>query len=228
MAENRENYENYEDYEDYEDYEAEPKGRKRIVVKILSVLLLLGAISILVGIGIAIGILLTRSGFKDDMVRLETLQEQSSATEEALADAEAKAESAEATETETQKQLEEAQAEVEDLRAINDSLEERIENLKDGLTATETPSESGSLAQDYVDWKFWTDGNQYQATNEGTVFYADPDYEKGLETNKVILVSRVVSPDKLEVNGEIVTIYTALSTEGFVYCKDVPNLEVIQ
>lgn len=225
MTEERKNMEDY--YEDYEDYEeeSEPKGRKRIVVKILSVLLLLGAISILLGIGIAIGILFTRSGFKDDMVRLEILQEQSSVTEEALADAEAKAESAEATETETQKQLEEAQAEVEDLRAINDSLEKRIEGLKDGLTTSETQNSGGA---EYINWKFWTDGNQYRITNDERVF-SDPNYETELNTSEVILISRVISPDKiLNETGDIMTVYTALSTEGFVYCREVPNIEPIQ
>lgn len=192
------------------------------VVKILAVIL---CVFLLLGAGMVAGVVLTQMGFDDERAQIQELQtqlEEAEASADELAEVTARAEDAEA-------QLEEAQAEVEDLQAINNSLEERIENLKDGLTtAAETPSENGSLAQDYVSWKFWTDGNQYQATDEGTVFYADPDYETGLETNKVILVSRVVSPDKLEVNGEIVTVYTALSTEGFVYCREVPNLEIVQ
>lgn len=192
------------------------------VVKILAVIL---GVFLLLGAGMVAGVVLTQMGFDDERAQIQELQtqlEEAEASADELAEVTARAEDAEA-------QLEEAQAEVEDLQAINNSLEERIKNLQDGLTtAAETPSENGSLAQDYVSWKFWTDGNQYQATDEGTVFYADPDYETGLETNKVILVSRVVSPDKLEVNGEIVTVYTALSTEGFVYCREVPNLEIVQ
>lgn len=192
------------------------------VVKVLAIVL--GAFLLLLA-GLTAGIVLTNLGFNNERAKIQELQtqlEEAEASADELAEVTARAEDAEA-------QLEEAQAEVEDLQAINNSLEERIKNLQDGLTtAAETPSENGGLAQDYVSWKFWTDGNQYQATDEGTVFYADPDYETGLETNKVILVSRVVSPDKLEVNGEIVTVYTALSTEGFVYCREVPNLEIVQ
>lgn len=192
------------------------------VVKVLAIVL--GAFLLLLA-GLTAGIVLTNLGFNNERAKIQELQtqlEEAEASADELAEVTARAE-------EAKSQLEEAQAEVEDLQAINDSLEERIKNLQQGLTtATETPSENGSLAQDYVSWKFWTDGNQYQATDEGTVFYADPDYETGLETNKVILVSRVVSPDKLEVNGEIVTVYTALSTEGFVYCREVPNLEIVQ
>ena len=192
------------------------------VVKVMAIIF---GVFMLLLVGLVAGVVLTNLGFNNERAKIQELQtqlEEAEASADELAEVTARAEEAES-------QLEEAQAEIEDLQAINDSLEERIKNLQDGLTtAAETPSENGSLAQDYVSWKFWTDGNQYQATDEGTVFYADPDYETGLETNKVILVSRVVSPDKLEVNGEIVTVYTALSTEGFVYCRDVPNLEIVQ
>ena len=172
--------------------------RNILTSKVVKILAVIFTVFLLLGVGMVAGVVLTQMGFNDERAQIQELQtqlEEAKASADELAEVTARAEDAEA-------QLEEAQAEVEDLQVINNSLEERIKNLQDGLTtATETPSENGSLAQDYVSWKFWTDGNQYRATDEGTVFYADPDYETGLETNKVILVSRVVSPDKLEVNG---------------------------
>lgn len=224
MTENRENYEEDEYFEDFEETEAEPKGRKKIVVKILSVFLLLGTISILVGIGIAIGILLTRSGFKDDQLRLENLQEEVTSLEEELATAGTSEEELE----EALARAEEAEAKVEDLQETNDSLEERIENLKDGLaaTASETPTQSG-LEEEYINWKFWSDGNRYQATGDN-VFHSDPECKNELENEDVVLISPVVSTDKIkDETGEIITVYTSLSESGFVYSREVPNINPV-
>lgn len=198
MTEERKNMEDYyEDYEDYEDYEeeSEPKGRKRIVVKILSVLLLLGTISILLGIGIAIGILLTRSGFKDDQLRLENLQEEVTSLEEELAIANS---SSEEELEEALARAEEAEAKVEDLQATNDSLEKRIESLREEANSAEISAEQEDTG--YISWKFWSDGNQYQATGND-VFYSDPDLTEKLTNSEVILVSPVVSTDKIKKDG---------------------------
>ena len=212
------------DFEDDDDEEiVEETSRKTGKGKVVKILLFVFGIPALIAVGLAIGIFFTQKSFDDDREQIATLQEEASSFEERSSTAEQELEDAIA-------RAEEAEEKLKDLQTINDSLEERVKELREGLSATsETPSEDAGLSQDYISWKFWTDGNQYRATDKGTVFYSDPDYETGLETSEVILVSRVVSPDKIQdETGEIITVYTALSTEGFVYCQEVPNLEPIQ
>lgn len=191
-------------------------------VKVLAIVF--GAIFLLVA-GLAVGSVFTQLGFNDERAKMKSLQQEVSSLEEELETAGvSEAELEEAT-----ARAEEAEAKADDLQVANNSLEERINELKDSMqNASATPTQESGLAQDYVSWKFWIDGNQYRATDEGTVFYSDPEYKNGLETSEVILVSRVVSPDKIEKDGEIVTVYTALSTNGFVYCRETPNLEIVQ
>lgn len=181
-----------------------------------------------VALGLALGIFLTQSSFNDDRIQMENLQqkvntfeEQASAYDESLAEATAKAEEAEA-------KLKDVEAKAEELQIANDSLEKRIEELKGSMqAASETPSEDSSLNSDYVAWKFWSDGNEYKASGED-VFYSDPDFKSGLSNEEVILISPVVSPDKIKSDtGEIITIYTSLSTDGFVYSREVPNIAKI-
>ena len=181
-----------------------------------------------VALGLALGIFLTQSSFNDDRIQMENLQqkvntfeEQATAYDESLAEATAKADEAEA-------KLKDVEAKAEELQIANDSLEKRIEELKGSMqAASETPSEDSSLNSDYVAWKFWSDGNEYKASGED-VFYSDPDFKSGLSNEEVILISPVVSPDKIKSDtGEIITIYTSLSTDGFVYSREVPNIAKI-
>lgn len=191
------------------------------VVKVLAIVL--GAFLLLLA-GLTAGIVLTNLGFNNERAKIQELQtqlEEAEASADELAEVTARAEDAEA-------QLEEAQDEVEDLQAINNSLEERIGNLKDGLaTASETPTQSGGLVQEYINWKFWTDGNRYQATGEN-VFHSDPECKNELENEEVVLISPVVSTDKIkDDSGEIITVYTSLSENGFVYSREVPNINPV-
>lgn len=184
------------------------------VVKILAVIL---GVFLLLGVGMVEGVVLTQKGFDDERAQIQELQTQ-------LEEAEASADEL----AEVTARAEEAEAQLEDLQAINDSLEERIENLKDGLaTASETPTQSSGLAQEYINWKFWTDGNRYQATGEN-VFHSDPECKNELENEDVVLISPVVSTDKIkDDSGEIITVYTSLSENGFVYSREVPNINPV-
>lgn len=184
------------------------------VVKILAVIL---GVFLLLGVGMVAGVVLTQKGFDDERAQIQELQTQ-------LEEAEASADEL----AEVTARAEEAETQLEDLQAINDSLEERIENLKDGLaTASETPTQSSGLAQEYISWKFWTDGNQYQATGEN-VFHSDPECKNELENEEVVLISPVVSTDKIkDDSGEIITVYTSLSENGFVYSREVPNINPV-
>lgn len=197
----------------------------KVTGKILALVIGIPAVGTL---GLALGIFLTQSSFNDDRIQMENLQqkvytfeEQASAYDESLAEATAKAEEAEA-------KLKDVEAKAEELQIANDSLEKRIEELKGSMqAASETPSEDSSLNSDYVAWKFWSDGNEYKASGED-VFYSDPDFKNGLANEEVILISPVVSPDKIKSDtGEIITIYTSLSTDGFVYSREVPNIAKI-
>ena len=183
-------------------------------VKVLAIVF--GAIFLLVA-GLAAGSVFTQLGFNDERAQIQELQTQ-------LEEAEASADEL----AEVTARAEEAETQLEDLQAINDSLEERIENLKDGLaTASETPTQSSGLAQEYISWKFWTDGNQYQATGEN-VFHSDPECKNELENEEVVLISPVVSTDKIkDDSGEIITVYTSLSENGFVYSREVPNINPV-
>ena len=92
--------------------------------------------------------------------------------------------------------------------------------------SSEAASSDEGLNSDYIAWKFWSDGNEYQASGED-VFYSDPDFKNGLANEEVILISPVVSPDKLKSDtGEIITVYTSMSKDGFVYSREVPNITV--
>ena len=184
------------------------------VVKILAVIL---GVFLLLGVGMVAGVGLPQKGFDDERAQIQELQTQ-------LEEAEASADEL----AEVTARAEEAEAQLEDLQAINDSLEERIENLKDGLaTASETPTQSSGLAQEYINWKFWTDGNRYQATGEN-VFHSDPECKNELENEDVVLISPVVSTDKIkDDSGEIITVYTSLSENGFVYSREVPNINPV-
>lgn len=197
----------------------------KVTWKVLALVIGIPAIGAL---GLALGIILTQSSFNDDRIQMENLQqkvytfeEQASAYDESLAEATAKAEEAEA-------KLKEAEAKAEELQIANDSLEERIEELKSSMQASsEAASSDEGLNSDYVAWKFWSDGNEYKASGED-VFYSDPDFKSGLSNEEVVLVSPVVSPDKQKTEtGEIITIYTSLSTDGFVYSREVPNIAKI-
>ena len=93
--------------------------------------------------------------------------------------------------------------------------------------SSEAVSSDEGLNSDYIAWKFWSDGNEYKASGED-VFYSDPDFKNGLANEEVTLISPVVSPDKIKSDtGEIITIYTSLSTDGFVYSREVPNIAKI-
>lgn len=201
---------------------------RRVFKVTWKVLALVIGIPAAVALGLALGIIFTQMGFEDDRIQMENLQqkvytfeEQASAYDESLAEATAKAEEAEA-------KLKDVEAKAEELQIANDSLEKRIEELKGSMqAASETPSEDSSLNSDYVAWKFWSDGNEYKASGED-VFYSDPDFKNGLANEEVILISPVVSPDKIKSDtGEIITIYTSLSTDGFVYSREVPNIAKI-
>lgn len=201
---------------------------RRVFKVTWKVLALVIGIPAAVALGLALGIIFTQMGFEDDRIQMENLQqkvytfeEQASAYDESLAEATAKAEEAEA-------KLKDVEAKAEELQIANDSLEKRIEELKGSMqAASETPSEESSLNSDYVAWKFWSDGNEYKASGED-VFYSDPDFKSGLSNEEVILISPVVSPDKIKSDtGEIITIYTSLSTDGFVYSREVPNIAKI-
>ncbi len=201
---------------------------RRVFKVTWKVLALVIGIPAAVALGLALGIIFTQMGFEDDRIQMENLQqkvytfeEQASAYDESLAEATAKAEEAEA-------KLKDVEAKAEELQIANDSLEKRIEELKGSMqAASETPSEDSSLNSDYVAWKFWSDGNEYKASGED-VFYSDPDFKSGLSNEEVILISPVVSPDKIKSDtGEIITIYTSLSTDGFVYSREVPNIAKI-
>lgn len=201
---------------------------RRVFKVTWKVLALVIGIPAAVALGLALGIIFTQMGFEDDRIQMENLQqkvntfeEQASAYDESLAEATAKADEAEA-------KLKDVEAKAEELQIANDSLEKRIEELKGSMqAASETPSEDSSLNSDYVAWKFWSDGNEYKASGED-VFYSDPDFKSGLSNEEVILISPVVSPDKIKSDtGEIITIYTSLSTDGFVYSREVPNIAKI-
>lgn len=201
---------------------------RRVFKVTWKVLALVIGIPAAVALGLALGIIFTQMGFEDDRIQMENLQqkvytfeEQASAYDESLAEATAKAEEAEA-------KLKDVEAKAEELQIANDSLEKRIEELKGSMqAASETPSEDSGLNSDYVAWKFWSDGNEYKASGED-VFYSDPDFKSGLSNEEVILISPVVSPDKIKSDtGEIITIYTSLSTDGFVYSREVPNIAKI-
>lgn len=201
---------------------------RRVFKVTWKVLALVIGIPAAVALGLALGIIFTQMSFEDDRIQMENLQqkvytfeEQASAYDESLAEATAKAEEAEA-------KLKDVEAKAEELQIANDSLEKRIEELKGSMqAASETPSEDSSLNSDYVAWKFWSDGNEYKASGED-VFYSDPDFKSGLSNEEVILISPVVSPDKIKSDtGEIITIYTSLSTDGFVYSREVPNIAKI-
>ena len=201
---------------------------RRVFKVTWKVLALVIGIPAAVALGLALGIIFTQMGFEDDRIQMENLQqkvytfeEQASAYDESLAEATAKAEEAEA-------KLKDVEAKAEELQIANDSLEKRIVELKGSMqAASETPSEDSSLNSDYVAWKFWSDGNEYKASGED-VFYSDPDFKSGLSNEEVILISPVVSPDKIKSDtGEIITIYTSLSTDGFVYSREVPNIAKI-
>ena len=201
---------------------------RRVFKVTWKVLALVIGIPAAVALGLALGIIFTQMGFEDDRSQMEnpqqkvyTFEEQASAYDESLAEATAKAEEAEA-------KLKDVEAKAEELQIANDSLEKRIEELKGSMqAASETPSEDSSLNSDYVAWKFWSDGNEYKASGED-VFYSDPDFKNGLANEEVILISPVVSPDKIKSDtGEIITIYTSLSTDGFVYSREVPNIAKI-
>ena len=201
---------------------------RRVFKVTWKVLALVIGIPAAVALGLALGIIFTQMGFEDDRIQMENLQqkvytfeEQASAYDESLAEATAKAEEAEA-------KLKDVEAKAEELQIANDSLKKRIEELKGSMqAASETPSEDSSLNSDYVAWKFWSDGNEYKASGED-VFYSDPDFKSGLSNEEVILISPVVSPDKIKSDtGEIITIYTSLSTDGFVYSREVPNIAKI-
>lgn len=201
---------------------------RRVFKVTWKVLALVIGIPAAVALGLALGIIFTQMGFEDDRIQMENLQqkvytfeEQASAYDESLAEATAKAEEAEA-------KLKDVEAKAEELQIANDSLEKRIEELKGSMqAASETPSEDSSLNSDYVAWKFWSDGNEYKASGED-VFYSDPDFKSGLSNEEVILISPVVSPDKIKSDtGEIITVYTSWSTDGFVYSREVPNITKI-
>ena len=201
---------------------------RRISKKVVKIVALCIGIPAIGALGLALGIILTQSSFNDDRIQMENLQqkvntfeEQASAYDESLAEATAKADEAEA-------KLKDAEAKAEELQIANDSLEERIEELKSSMQASsEAASSDEGLNSDYVAWKFWSDGNEYKASGED-VFYSDPDFKSGLSNEEVVLVSPVVSPDKQKTEtGEIITIYTSLSTDGFVYSREVPNIAKI-
>lgn len=198
--------------------------RNILTSKVVKILAVIFTVFLLLGVGMVAGVVLTQMGFNDERAQIQELQtqlEEAKASADELAEVTARAEDAEA-------QLEEAQAEVEDLQVINNSLEERIGNLKDGLaTASETPTQSSGLVQEYINWKFWTDGNRYQATGEN-VFHSDPECKNELENEDVVLISPVVSTDKIkDDSGEIITVYTSLSENGFVYSREVPNINPV-
>lgn len=210
---------NYEQFEE-EIVEETPRKTKRI----LKSFLIVPAVTALFIAGMTTGIFLTRSGFKDDQLRLETLQEEVTSLEEELTIVNS---SSEEELEEALARAEEAEAKVEDLQATNDSLEKRIEGLKEMDEPVETSTaEEGT--QEYISWKFWSDGNLYQAVGDN-IFYSDPGFEEGLENSKILLISPVVSTDKIKnETGDIITIYTSLSKDGFVYSREIPYLEPVE
>lgn len=195
----------------------------KVTWKVLALVIGIPAVGTL---GLALGIFLTQSSFNDDRIQMEnlrqkvsTLEAEASAYDESLAEATTKAEEAEAN-------LEESKAKAEELQIANDSLEKRIEELKSSMQASSEASSDEGLNSDYIAWKFWSDGNEYKASGED-VFYSDPDFKNGLANEEVILISPVVSPDKLKTDtGEIITVYTSMSKDGFVYSREVPNITV--
>ncbi len=218
---------NYED-EYFEEEIVEETPRKTGKGKLVKILLLVLGIPALLTVGLVIGIFFTQKSFDDDRELIATLQEEASSFEEQSSTAEQELANVIARAEEAEEKLAQEQERANELKTINDSLEERIGNLKDGLaaTASETPTQSG-LEEEYINWKFWSDGNRYQATGDN-VFHSDPECKNELENEDVVLISPVVSTDKIkDETGEIITVYTSLSESGFVYSREVPNINPV-
>ena len=216
---------NYED-EYFEEEIVEETPRKTGKGKLVKILLLVLGIPALLTVGLVIGIFFTQKSFDDDRELIATLQEEASSFEEQSSTAEQELANVIARAEEAEEKLAQEQERANELKTINDSLEERIENLKASLeTASETQS---GLEEEYINWKFWSDGNRYQATGEN-VFYSDPECKNELENEDVVLISPVVSPDKIkDDSGEIITVYTSRSENGFVYSREIPNINPIE
>ena len=126
--------------------------------------------------------------------------------------------------------MEQLQEEVDTLNAEEteeeNALQDEIASLKEQiaeLEAEKAAAESGNTTE-YLQKKFYSDGKLYHVESEDWVFYSDISLETELG-NDVIIVSPVKSQDWLK-NG--VQVYTCLSTEGFVYSTEQPNLTPIE
>ena len=198
--------------------------RNNIVVNFVTskfgrVLLTIVILMLVFNLGMGLNQFLVGGAVENKQEEIEQLQAENDSLQEEL-------DSVEADEGE----LEEANDQIEHLQNINNSLQNRIEELEGAIqTTSDNPTTEDSLAQSYVSQKFWQDGNRYQTTGNETVFYSDTDFQNGLENSQVILVSPVVSTDKIQDpdTGEIRTVYSSLSEDGFVYSKDVPYLEPV-
>lgn len=198
--------------------------RNNIVVNFVTskfgrVLLTIVILMLVFNLGMGLNQFLVGGAVENKQEEIEQLQAENDSLQEEL-------DSVEADEGE----LEEANDQIEHLQNINNSLQNRIEELEGAIqTTSDNPTTEDSLAQSYVSQKFWQDGNLYQTTGTETVFYSDTDFQNGLENSQVILVSPVVSTDKIldPDTGEIRTVYSSLSEDGFVYSKDVPYLEPV-
>lgn len=126
--------------------------------------------------------------------------------------------------------MEQLQEEVDTLNAEEteeeNALQDEIASLKEQiaeLEAEKAAAESGNTTE-YLQKKFYSDGKLYHVESEDWVFYSDISLETEMG-NDVIIVSPVKSQDWLK-NG--VQVYTCLSTEGFVYSTEQPNLTPIE
>ena len=196
--------------------------RNNVVVNFVTskfgrVLLTIIILILVFNLGMGLNQFLVGGAVENQQEDIEKLQSENDSLQEELDSVEADAE-----------ELEIANDQIEHLQTINNSLQNRIEELEGAIqTTSDNPTAENSLAQSYVNQKFWQDGNRYQTTGTETVFYSDTDFQKGLDNNQVVLVSPVVSTDKIQDpdTGEIRTVYTSLSEDGFVYSAEVPYLE---
>ena len=198
--------------------------RNNIVVNFVTsklgrVLLTIVILMLVFNLGMGLNQFLVGGAVQNKQEDIEQLQAENDSLQEELDSVE-----------DSSEELKTANDQIDHLQNINNALQTRIEELEGAIqTTSDNPTTENSLAQSYVSQKFWQDGNRYQTTGTETVFYSDTDFQSGLENSQVVLVSPVVSTDKIQDpdTGEIRTVYTSLSEDGFVYSQEVPYLEPV-
>lgn len=131
---------------------------------------------------------------------------------------------------EERSQQEELQEEVERLTQENEEEDSEtlneISDLKKQIAdlKAEKASYRNNSTAEYIQKKFYSDGNLYKVESEDFVFYSDATLETKLG-NDVIIVSPAKSHDEF---GNGVEVYTCLSEDGFVYSTQEPDLVLIE